>query len=191
MKKLVFLLLVALIISPIYSQENIGISGFSWGTKDAQIRNSLGRFNENEKEGGLVIYTYWNKKTYSYNADLSFIFINNELVGGAYDINSCHRIRPGKYDSNYYINAYSDLKHKLTNEYGTPIASNDFPKVYLELPSNAPQRTKDLILKSKMPYYTVWNLDDGTAVTLVFDYDSDWTLLYSYASKRLLESSEM
>jgi len=186
MRRYFFITLFLCCVFSVFSQNTFKFAGFSWGTNVSYIENNNGRPNETETENGLLMFTYWGKKVYTYDTDITFIFIDNELVGGAYDINACHRIRPGKYDSKYYYNAYYDLKNKLTSEYGNPINSNEVSKINGQSFDSLSQRTQEILLKGSMPIYSVWETN-GTMITLVFEYDSDWTLLYSFSSNKLLE----
>jgi hypothetical protein len=108
--------------------------------------------------------------------------MNDKLVGGTYDVNSSLRIKSEKFDRNYYINTYNNIKNNLIKEYGNPLDSKEIPLLNM-----GNEKGKDVLLRTEMPVYSTW-YSDGTMITLVFQYKGNWTILYSMFTQEFLDS---
>ncbi|MDR2942584.1 MAG: hypothetical protein LBV17_08345 [Treponema sp.] len=182
--KLKYLIILSLLIFCGFNsciQEDIRLSDFSWDTDIDQIIRKLGKPKETENANGIIFNTY-RTKYYSYDADVIFIFMDNKLVGGSYDINSSSQIKSEKNDRNYYISVYNNIKNNLIKEYGNPIDSKDIPVLDM-----GNERGKDALLKMEMPIYSVWHSND-TVITLVFKYEGYWQIMHSIFTEKFLES---
>jgi len=163
-------------------QRDINLSDFSWDTSIDQIVQVIGKPNETESSYGIIMNTYKNLKFHSYDAILTFIFLEEKLVGGFYDINSSNQMKSENNDRNYYINVYNNLMRILIGEHGNPLESKEIPNLNM-----GNERGKDALLRMEMPIYSAW-YSNGITTTLVFQYQGYWSIQYSMFTQKFLDS---
>jgi hypothetical protein len=108
--------------------------------------------------------------------------MDDKLVGGTYDINSSNQIKSEKNDREHYIGVYKNLKNNLIKKYGNPLDSKEMPLLNM-----GNERGKDALLRMEMPIYSAWYVDD-TTITLVFQYQGYWSVMYSMLTQKFLDS---
>jgi hypothetical protein len=104
MKRVLFLTLLLLIFTNLFSQTGFQFGNYQWGTPIEIIKGNEG-IPEYENVQKMI---FKNRLTEGYNADIKFIFFENKIYGIDYTFS-------GNYSLDRWIEIYIDLERKLKN----------------------------------------------------------------------------
>jgi hypothetical protein len=190
-KKRIMLVLMAVVLNSVYSQEGFTFRDIRWGTSFSEVSQSI------KKYGAHVLTPYLDinsaeknienvqfigdpfAKVAGYDAVATYVFFDEQPgVGGSFH-KGYYTIRKFR-NARENVTAYQDLLNKLSTIYGTP---------YSLLPITDRDYEEDMRNKVAKKYISIWKKNNSTIeLELTYTYysasseETYWSLYIIYKS---------